>query len=436
MTIPYTFANATTAIPLAQLDSNFASPITLGNVAMTLSNTYTSIGNLTLTNVTVSSGSVAVTDLTYTGTLTGGTGVVNLGSGQFYKDASGNVGIGTSSPSYNLDIGSSSATSNFTQRIQSGGSYAAMARYDLSGTGTFTVGFNNSGSVVNNAPTGVASIWMQQAYPLVFGTNGSERMRITSAGNVGVGTSSPIAKLDLGGASSGQTLVFSNTGSNSGSRIAMNIGYTTASLTPTVYQLIQAQTGLSGYDNQTNLSFWTCNGSTPNQNMILDQNGNLSVVSAITCGNTITANVNGPNYSGNNYASSGSSTFMNMYLSGTQQFYVTNAGTIYTRGSTTIQAISDQSLKTNIVDIPYGLDTVVALKPRQFDWTEGNGDGKTGKLGFIAQEVNAVLPQITDKFGDSDLMTLGTTDLIPVLVKAIQELNAKVTALEAQLGVK
>ena len=34
----------------------------------------------------------------YTGTLTGGTGVVNLGSGQFYKDASGNVGIGTSSP--------------------------------------------------------------------------------------------------------------------------------------------------------------------------------------------------------------------------------------------------------------------------------------------------------------------------------------------------
>jgi len=39
------------------------------------------------------------TNLAYTGTLTGGTGVVNLGSGQFYKDASGNVGIGTSSPS-------------------------------------------------------------------------------------------------------------------------------------------------------------------------------------------------------------------------------------------------------------------------------------------------------------------------------------------------
>lgn len=35
----------------------------------------------------------------YTGTLTGGTGIVNLGSGQFYKDGSGNVGVGTTSPS-------------------------------------------------------------------------------------------------------------------------------------------------------------------------------------------------------------------------------------------------------------------------------------------------------------------------------------------------
>ena len=46
----------------------------------------------------ISGGSTSFTNLAYTGTLTGGTGIVNLGSGQFYKDASGNVGIGTSSP--------------------------------------------------------------------------------------------------------------------------------------------------------------------------------------------------------------------------------------------------------------------------------------------------------------------------------------------------
>lgn len=49
------------------------------------------------------------TNLAYTGTLTGGTGIINIGSGQVYKDASGNLGIGTASPSGNLNVYSSSA---------------------------------------------------------------------------------------------------------------------------------------------------------------------------------------------------------------------------------------------------------------------------------------------------------------------------------------
>ena len=59
MAVPYTFATATSSIPLSQLDSNFATAITLGNTAIYLGNTTTSIGNLTLTNTTISS--VAVT---------------------------------------------------------------------------------------------------------------------------------------------------------------------------------------------------------------------------------------------------------------------------------------------------------------------------------------------------------------------------------------
>lgn len=58
MTVPYTFATATTAIPLSNLDANFATAVTLGNTAMYLGNTTTSVGNLTLTNVTISSGNV------------------------------------------------------------------------------------------------------------------------------------------------------------------------------------------------------------------------------------------------------------------------------------------------------------------------------------------------------------------------------------------
>ena len=55
MAVPYTFGNATTSIPLSNLDADFATPITLGNTSVYLGNTTTSIGNLTLTNLTVSS---------------------------------------------------------------------------------------------------------------------------------------------------------------------------------------------------------------------------------------------------------------------------------------------------------------------------------------------------------------------------------------------
>ena len=54
MAVPYTFGSATTAIPLSQLDSNFATAITLGNASLYLGNTTTSVGNLTLANVTIS----------------------------------------------------------------------------------------------------------------------------------------------------------------------------------------------------------------------------------------------------------------------------------------------------------------------------------------------------------------------------------------------
>jgi hypothetical protein len=49
-------------------------------------------------------GTTTVTNLTYTGAVTGGTGVINIGSGQLYKDASGNVGIGTTSPAQKLSV--------------------------------------------------------------------------------------------------------------------------------------------------------------------------------------------------------------------------------------------------------------------------------------------------------------------------------------------
>jgi hypothetical protein len=53
MAVPYIFGNATTAIPLTNLDANFNTPATLGNASVGLGNTTTSVGNLTLVNTTV-----------------------------------------------------------------------------------------------------------------------------------------------------------------------------------------------------------------------------------------------------------------------------------------------------------------------------------------------------------------------------------------------
>jgi hypothetical protein len=81
MAVPYTFANATTSIPLSQLDSNFATAITLGNTAVYLGNTVSTISNLTLGNVTISSGSATVTSGSIGGNVTiNTTGTANTGN--------------------------------------------------------------------------------------------------------------------------------------------------------------------------------------------------------------------------------------------------------------------------------------------------------------------------------------------------------------------
>jgi hypothetical protein len=116
------------------------------------------------------------------------------------------------------------------------------------------------------------------------------------------------------------------------------------------------------------------------------------------------------------------------------RFYVNNAGTIFAT-SATITAISDIRLKENVRDLDAGLDTILALKPRRFDWKEGKGKDVRDDMGFIAQEVETVLPELVGgwKAGEGepdDLKSVKAGDLIPVLVKAIQELTARVAQLE------
>jgi hypothetical protein len=81
----------------------------------------------------------------------------------------------------------------------------------------------------------------------------------------------------------------------------------------------------------------------------------------------------------------------------------------------------------------------MALKPRKFDWKEGKGKDIKDDRGFIAQEFEQVFPDLIDEWKDpapdgEEPYKSVRQDLIPVLVKAIQELSAKNDALEARLA--
>jgi hypothetical protein len=80
MPVTYTFATATTSIPLSQLDTNFATSITLGNTGIQLGNTVTTLNNMTMPNVTITSGTanaVTIGNGTYTNYTES---VVNIGT--------------------------------------------------------------------------------------------------------------------------------------------------------------------------------------------------------------------------------------------------------------------------------------------------------------------------------------------------------------------
>lgn len=122
MTVPYTFGTATSSIPLSQLDSNFATAITLGSTNVYLGNTTTTLvgfANLSSTLITSPTYNSGTTLSLQTGGTTG-----------LYIDASQNVGIGAATPVAKLDV---RGTSYFTGQAIFGATTAQFGPVSAAG---------------------------------------------------------------------------------------------------------------------------------------------------------------------------------------------------------------------------------------------------------------------------------------------------------------
>jgi hypothetical protein len=272
-------------------------------------------------------------------------------------DASGNLGVGTTSPARQLSI--SNATQSNIQLTTTGAGSAI--------TDGFQLQFDGSNNYV----------WGYENVPTLFGTNNTERARITSGGYFK--------------ASSNGTYV-SSTG---------------------LYHELRSADNAAG---------------------LVVTNTSTSYTDDVIYGNVTTA-------AGTGFK------LMRLDANSVEQFRVRGDGTIFAQ-NTTVQSLSDVRLKENISDAAEGLAVITALRPVRYDWKAGYGNDRKNQLGFVAQEMEAVFPEavsvwemdeptgevdedgkpITEKV---DYKTVGPGALIPVLVKAIQELEARIATLEA-----
>lgn len=266
-----------------------------------------------------------------------------------------------------------------------------------------------------NTSTGVV-ITPDASGQLELQTADTTRMTITSSGNVGIGITSPSYKLDVAGQIASQD-AYLITANSSGTPSAGAFIFRPASNT---IALGTASTERMRIDSNGSLLVGTSTSGSGQQHFISASNVIGQQVLTVTKSNQVSQ------IAGNYY----------------MQFNGSNGadGYIQTNGSSvlTIVDASDIRLKEDIIDATYGLSTVQALRPVEFKWKDNQNS--TIVKGFIAQEVKEVLPECvsikdeSNNNGFSDMHYLETQTMIPVLVKAIQELKAELDTVKAELA--
>ena len=304
-------------------------------------------------------------------------------------------------------------------------------------------GTATSGAALSADTTGILEIQT--------GSTPTTAITIDASQNVGIGTASPLALVDVSKSTTDATTL------QEIARITRTGG---SSTTPTNYRgallsfgdssnftLTSAIGGLrntANLDFSGSLAFYTNSGgssassvSALTERMRIDSSGNLLVnttsqvgsgkISLVANGSTNNAMEIKNSDSGNNIG------YMQFKNSAGN-----NAGYINQTGATTVAytSVSDYRLKENIAPMTGALDKVFALKPCTYTWKL---DGTVGQ-GFIAHELAEVCPDAVvgkkddvNKDGSIKTQSIDTSFLVATLTAALQELNAKVDAQAAEI---
>lgn len=176
MPVPYQFANAINTIPLAQLDSNFSTPIVLGNTSLQLGNSVSTLNNITLSNVTVTSGNINVTtanvntanikNLIVTASTvlgsplpasSGGTGLISPGANGNVLTSTGSVWV-SSSPSAGTGVAAISfGSTGLTPSASTSGNVTVAGTLVANNGGTGLSSPGMSGNILTSNGTGWVS---------------------------------------------------------------------------------------------------------------------------------------------------------------------------------------------------------------------------------------------------------------------------------------
>lgn len=324
----------------------------------------------------------------------------------------GNVGIGTSSPTTKLQVNGGIAVQGITT--------------PTSGAGMELL-WDGAQSVVqsyNRTSAAYQPLWLDGSF-VRFNTAGTERARIDSSGNLNLGTTAGTSRLNIAGNTS-EIFTFGAASAGSNYGVFRNQA-------GTAYGIIGGGGGgaLSGgattdfaIRSENNLLFAIGN----TERARIDSSGNLLV------GTTSSASLSGDCFLYNPTTSNIALCHSTSIASGTNYigflYNGSTIGSITQSGTTAVlyNVTSDARLKENITNADDAASLIDALQVRKFDW---KADNSHQRYGFVAQELLEVAPEAVHQPADPDeMMAVDYSKLVPMLVKEIQSLRARVAQLE------